>query len=254
MSVRRGYSIVSEPSSFIVILALLALPISIVAGARAESLQESTFQFSDEQLGNRFYQQFKNWAMEDKTPQRNATLCIGSSSMRLWKTIDKDLAPLEILHRGFGGSQMSDVLVFQNFFNRYEAARIIVYQGDNDLAQSNNIDSFINHCKTFIKSIHDVRADTEIYFISIKPSVRRADRTPVYAEANTRLKALCASDDRLFFIDIFSPMLDQAGNPRAELMAADQLHINEAAYALWTKIAREALALDPLPEISTEPR
>ena len=49
-------------------------------------------------------------------------------------------------------------------------------------------------------------------------------------------------------------MLDQAGNPRAELMAADQLHINEAAYALWTKIAREALALDPLPEISTEPR
>jgi hypothetical protein len=68
------------------------------------------------------------------------------------------------------------------------------------------------------------------------------------------LKALCASDDRLFFIDIFSPMLDQAGNPRAELMAADQLHINEAAYALWTKIAREALALDPLPEISTEPR
>ncbi len=246
MRVRRRYFFAAVASPFMVMIILLALPIFMLAGISPETTRESTFEFNNEQLANRFYPQFKDWAMEDKTPQRDATLCIGSSSMGLWKTIDEDLAPLEVIHRGFGGSQMSDVLVFKDFFNRYEAARIIVYQGDNDLAQSSNIDSFIDQCKTFVKSMHKVRADTEIYFISIKPSVRRAARTSVYAEANARLKAFCDSDDRLHYIDIFTPMLDEAGNPRAELMAADQLHINEAAYALWTGIVRDALGLDPL--------
>jgi hypothetical protein len=230
----------------ILITALLSLQTPMIADNGAAAAEGPPFKFTDEQRGNRFYSQFKSWAIEDEIPRRNATLCVGSSSMRGWRTIAEDLAPLEILHRGFGGSRMTDVLVFQDFFNRYEAERIIVYEGDNDLARSSNIDGFIDQCKAFVESVHSVRADTEIYFLAIKPSVRRANRTQVFGEANARLEAFCASDERLFFIDVFSPMLDEDGNPRAELMANDQLHLNEEAYALWTQITREALGLDPL--------
>lgn len=230
----------------LLIVSLACFQLVVAAQAETLSTTEGVYAFNEQQRSNRFFEIFKNWANTDLTPRQTATLCIGSSSMRLWRTLAEDLVPLELINRGFGGSQMSDVLVFQSYFNRFEAERIIVYQGDNDLAQSDNIDKFIDECRSFVKSIHSTRADTSIYFISIKPSIRRAVRTSVYAEANARLKVFCDSDDRLHYIDIFTPMLDEAGNPRAELMADDMLHINAKGYALWTGIVRDALGLDPL--------
>ena len=36
--------------------------------------------------------------------------------------------------------------------------------------------------------------------------------------------------------DVYSPMLDTAGRPRAELFSADALHLNADGYALWRKV------------------
>ena len=35
-------------------------------------------------------------------PPENAFLFIGSSSIRLWKTLEEDMKPLKIINRGFG--------------------------------------------------------------------------------------------------------------------------------------------------------
>ena len=37
-------------------------------------------------------------------PPENAFLFIGSSSIRLWKTLEEDMKPLKIINRGFGGA------------------------------------------------------------------------------------------------------------------------------------------------------
>ena len=53
------------------------------------------------------------FALEDEIVDREpgAIVATGSSSMRYWHhRIDRDLSPLTVIHRGFGGSNMNDVL------------------------------------------------------------------------------------------------------------------------------------------------
>ena len=69
-------------------------------------------------------------------PPENAIVCVGSSSMRGWTgTITKDLAPLTVIPRGFGGSNMNDALYFSDrIILKYKPRAIVLYEGDNDIA------------------------------------------------------------------------------------------------------------------------
>src|SRR5512133_2447069 len=44
----------------------------------------------------------------------DAILFTGSSSIRLWKTLKSDMAPYNVIQRGFGGSKLSDFVVYAN--------------------------------------------------------------------------------------------------------------------------------------------
>ena len=65
-------------------------------------------------------------------PPENAFLFIGSSSIRLWKTLEEDMKPLKIINRGFGGAHTKhinrhkDKIVFP-----YEPKAIVFFCGTN---------------------------------------------------------------------------------------------------------------------------
>ena len=67
-------------------------------------------------------------------PPENAFLFIGSSSIRLWKTLEEDMKPLKIINRGFGGAHTKhinrhkDKIVFP-----YEPKAIVFFCGTNDI-------------------------------------------------------------------------------------------------------------------------
>ncbi len=61
----------------------------------------------------------------------------GSSSFVRWNTLVDDMKPLEVINRGFGGSQMSDLDYYaKRIVNVYRPKAVVVYEGDNDLASS----------------------------------------------------------------------------------------------------------------------
>lgn len=201
--------------------------------------------FNPEQATNRYLADFVRWAIEDiaNPPGPEAVLALGSSSMRLWNTIKEDLAPLEIIHRGFGGSRMKDVVEMQSFFDRYDVDTILVYQGDNDLSGpwTNVEDHFMADVRQFVAHVHQRRPDTEIYFISPKPSPSRTAALPRYLEAGRQLQEMAAADPRLHFIDVYTLMVDEQGEPLESIFKGDRLHMNEEGYRLWTQAVREAL-------------
>ena len=47
-------------------------------------------------------------------PAENGIVFIGSSSIRLWKNLEEDMAPLPVIKRGFGGSKIRDAAVYSN--------------------------------------------------------------------------------------------------------------------------------------------
>ena len=67
-----------------------------------------------------FFQDDVNEFLEaDKAdfPEGIEILFAGSSSIRFWKSLEKDMNPLKVLNRGFGGSIFSDLTQF--IFNSY---------------------------------------------------------------------------------------------------------------------------------------
>ena len=60
-------------------------------------------------------------------------------------------------------------------------------------------------------------------------------------EANNLVKEYCSSEELLSYIDIVPPMLDEEGNPRADLFRWDGIHMNELGYEIWTSIVKPIL-------------
>ena len=81
-------------------------------------------------------QRYETEAGENPPPE-GAIVCVGSSSMKGWhETIKTDLAPPTLIPRGFGGSNMNDALHYvDRIVLPYRPRAVIVYEGDNDVAQ-----------------------------------------------------------------------------------------------------------------------
>src|ERR1700691_1423201 len=68
-------------------------------------------------------------------PKPGVIVFVGSSSIRFWRTLGTDMQPLDVINRGFGGSEMSDIAQYANrIVVAYKPRAVVVYAGDNDLA------------------------------------------------------------------------------------------------------------------------
>jgi len=71
----------------------------------------------------------------EQFPPGNAILFVGSSSIKMWKTLAEDFAPLTVINRGFGGSRIEDSIHFADrIIIPYNPSVIVLYAGDNDIA------------------------------------------------------------------------------------------------------------------------
>jgi lysophospholipase L1-like esterase len=173
-------------------------------------------------------------------PESGTIIFTGSSSIRTWETLGRDMAPLPVLNHGFGGSQLSHVLHYApQILFPYHPRIIVVYAGDNDLAGGPKTPTSVaNDFSALVDAIRAEVPDTRVFFLSIKPSIARIDRWPEMEYANRLIQEICDGDSRLSYVDVATPMLDADGKPREELFSWDGLHMNEEGYALWTSIVR----------------
>jgi len=169
-------------------------------------------------------------------PPRHPVVFTGSSSVRLWDTLASDFAGVPVLNRGFGGSQMRDAVWYADQIAiRYQPERIVIYSGDNDISAGRTPQQVAADFRAFVARIRRALPKTPIAFIAIKPSPSRASMLAAQREANALVKADIAKMTHVEYIDVFTPMLDGGGQPRAELFGEDRLHMNRKGYALWRR-------------------
>lgn len=171
-------------------------------------------------------------------------LFLGSSSIRMW-----DLAQwfpdMDVLNRGFGGSQISDSIYF---FNRvvtpYAPSTIVFYAGDNDVAAGKSAGTVAADFKTFTEKVWAALPETRILYIPIKPSTARWTLYPEMKKANEAVRAQAASEARLVYIDIEPHMLGEDGTPRKDLLLEDGLHMTPEGYRIWTDLVMPKLVTE----------
>ena len=179
----------------------------------------------------------------ESMPPTDAIVATGSSSMRGWHgRIAEDLAPLTIIPRGFGGSNMNEVRYFLGeLVLRYKPRAVLLYEGDNDVAVGVEPDQILAQFDAIDAAIAESLPDTRIYILAIKPSIARWHLWPTMHATNEQLKARAANDPRLIFLDIATPMLNDADEPWENIFIADQLHMNGAGYDIWRDAVRPVL-------------
>ena len=82
---------------------------------------------------------------------------------------------------------------------------------------------------------------TKIIVISVKPSFRRWKWIDTIESANAMVKAYCAKEKHLAFIDIEQQMLGADGMPNPDLLNDDGLHMTAAGYRIWTAALKPLL-------------
>jgi len=175
-------------------------------------------------------------------PEQNAVLFIGSSSIRMWKTVYEDMKPLKVINRGFGGSQAEHVLFYMDrIVFPYNPSKIVFYEGDNDIAAGKKAEKVLENFMTFVDTVHKRLPETKIYFISIKPSYARIKIWPEMNRANKLIEKFCLKNSFTEFIDVSNPMFESGGKLREDIFLTDQLHMNGTGYAIWTKIIKPKL-------------
>jgi lysophospholipase L1-like esterase len=180
-------------------------------------------------------------------PQPGAYLFTGSSTIRKWKSLETDFKEIRLLQRGFGGSTMAAL----NYYIRdivlpYKPDTIVVYEGDNDLANGTGTGLFVAQCDTFIRAVHRRSPGTMIYFLSVKPSFARKQLLTIQQEVNRKLKELTQKRSKTGFIDITRLMHDKQGNLRKDLFEADSLHVNAECYHIWARHMKAVMGI-PVP-------
>jgi hypothetical protein len=171
-------------------------------------------------------------------------LFVGSSSIVMWRDrLARDMAPLPVIDRGFGGSHLEYVdRWFDALVKPYRPRAIVLYAGENDLDAGKSVERVLQDFDAFMMLKSRALGPTPVYFISLKPSKARFAQLSRQTRVNDAIRSRVTSRSDLHYIDVATPMLED-GKPR-ELFGPDGLHMNEAGYRLWTQRVRAALLPD----------
>ena len=193
-----------------------------------------------------FIKEIKAFKQQDSIamPPQNAILFAGSSSFRLWKNIEADFPGHTIINRGFGGSSLPDVIRYtEDIIFPYSPKHIVIYCGENDFAADPKLpsDSVVRRFRILFSLIRSRFITTHVSYVSMKPSPSRWKMKDQMIAANDGIKKFLKSQRRTSYVDVWTPMLAENGEPMKDLFLSDSLHMNTKGYAIWQKAIEPVL-------------
>jgi len=171
-------------------------------------------------------------------PPLHPILFVGSSSFTRWEDVNAYFPGYPILNRGFGGSTLVDVIRYAyDVILPYQPKQVVIYCGENDLAYADTVTAaeVVKRVITLFAIIRLNLPEAVIDYVSIKPSPSRMHLKSKMLEANREISLFMKNEKNAGFIDVYSSMVDAAGNPQKELFREDSLHMKPAGYAIWGK-------------------
>ncbi|SEM75466.1 GDSL-like Lipase/Acylhydrolase family protein [bacterium A37T11] len=176
------------------------------------------------------------------------SLFYGSSSIRLWDSLDRDFEGFKPLNLGFGGSTLAACdWFFERIMLGYHPKRLVVYAGDNDLGDGRHPEEVFIFFQQLALRVHERFGDLPCYFISLKPSLSRWHILGQFKYANQLIAGEIEKNlPHWKYVDVFSHMLDASGRPVHAYFIDDGLHLSEEGYKVWTNIIKVEITEEQL--------
>jgi len=177
-------------------------------------------------------------------PAPGSVICIGSSHMQFWKSVQADLAPLTVRNFGVGGSRMTHAadLFVDNLVIPFKPRAVILYEGSNDINAGTKPEEVLANFQKLHRKLHAALPEARLYVLSVVPSPgKRFEKITDLRKANALIAQECASQPWMKFIDITEPLIGADGKPRAELFIPGDIHMLPAGYVVWKSVIAPAV-------------
>ena len=180
-----------------------------------------------------------------KAPPTGGILFIGSSSIRLWKTLAEDFP-------GLPGAQSRLRRLADRGRSRISCgphraavspAADRVYSGGNDLNAGKSPEQVVADFKAFVAKVrsHLPEVRNRLHLDRGKSGTLGAGGKSKGREHSPRGVAERGAA-RSVYRRLFTHMMGPDGMPKPEIFVADQLHMNAAGYAIWKEVVGPFLA------------
>ncbi|MGB3182074.1 MAG: GDSL-type esterase/lipase family protein [Cyclobacteriaceae bacterium] len=187
----------------------------------------------------RFEAEVEQFTVSDRNnpPGDSIVLFTGSSSVRMYTDLAAHFPHHNVLNRGFGGSQFSDLMYYwDKLILPYDPIKIFIYEGDNDIEAGESPEDILAEAATLRQMLAQQLPGVPVVFISAKPSIARWHLKEAYEELNSGLQKLAQRTDNTKYADVWNPMLDENGEVYQDIFVEDNLHMNEKGYAIWQQV------------------
>ena len=182
-------------------------------------------------------------------PPTGAILLVGDSQFTRWKTVQQELPEYRIINRGFGGSKMTDLLLYMDrIVLPYRPRFIVINEGGNDIHSGHTPEQLLADVTTFVNHIRAALPNVPIAFSSLTPSPARWSERDTRLRFNQMLKAYLASGKNLIYLDLFDRYLRPDGKPQEQFFVEDKLHHSAAGYAIRVQNLRPILGPPDFPD------
>ena len=171
-------------------------------------------------------------------------LFFGSSSIRLWRTLKEDMAPLKVVNRGYGGAMLRDIHYYYDTVVDDYRPRAFVFYCDNDLGGFGRDLYPTELFDLYRLLVERLKADypgCPIYILSIKFNESRAAKRQEHRLFNDIMADYAAHTEGVTFVDVNTPILKADGSVDNGYFESDQLHVNREGYRVWTSVLRPLL-------------
>jgi len=174
----------------------------------------------------------------------NTLLVTGSSSVRLWDSIYTDLAPYQVMQRGYGGSKLSDFNLYAERIIKPHPFKAIVIFVANDIHGGDDDRSpreMFQLYQILVEKIRKRNPHTPVFWIETTPTPSRWHVIDPVRKANRLIRDWSDESDDLFFISTFDAYLTLEQLPDSSYFREDMLHLNRKGYKQWAGIILSSL-------------
>jgi lysophospholipase L1-like esterase len=182
---------------------------------------------------NRFETEIERLEANIFDPPPGPIVFYGSSSFRLWKSLEQDFRSYEVLNCGFGGACLTDCVTFApRLVLPLKPSAVVIYAGDNDLALGASAEQAFDSFYQLFHILRDGANKPFITFVSVKACPARIRFLGSIQRYNALVHEFMSQQPRCDFIDLYSDLLGPDKKPIISLFQNDQIHLSTDGYQI----------------------
>ena len=205
---------------------------------------QSEIEIADQDDFQRFEETIRQFEYEDSIsgPLELDLMLTGSSSIRLWANIEDDLNPYTLKNRGFGGATLDELTHYApRFLFTHNYKCLIVYCGENDISEGDSPGEAFEDFKSFHTLVRSRDEQLPILYVSMKPSIARANLYNDFISADSLIIEYLKSDPQSHIFDSGKSMIVN-DSLRMDIFIEDGLHMNQRGYDIWAENIKSDLS------------